>query len=88
MAITRALATRVSLEEGQYVKVKQLNEQLLTQVEAINNEYAADQVVLDQHLAEAQTQYNAALLDLLHPAQLALYQQVRSSMTALSSPSK
>ncbi|WP_324670725.1 hypothetical protein [Hymenobacter sp. GOD-10R] len=87
-SMARALAAKVNLEEGQYVKVKQLNEQMLNEVEGIKNEYAADQAMLDHHLASAQTRYNAALLELMHPAQLALYQQARSSMTALFNPTK
>ncbi|GGF09409.1 hypothetical protein GCM10011383_20780 [Hymenobacter cavernae] len=86
--MTRALSAKVNLEEGQYVKVKQLNEQMLTEVEVIKIQYAADQAALDQHLAEAQSQYDAALLDLLRPTQLASYKQARSSMTALLNPAK
>ncbi|OUJ74569.1 hypothetical protein [Hymenobacter crusticola] len=88
VSMARALAARVNLEEGQYVKVKQLNEQMLNEVEGLKNEYAADQATLDLHLAATQTRYNAALLELLRPAQLSLYQQARSSMTALINPTK
>ena len=70
------------------MKVKQLNEQMLIEVEAIKREYIADQVILDQHLAEAQSRYDAALLDMLRPIQLAAYKQARASMTALTGPTK
>ena len=88
VSMARTLAAKVNLEEGQYVKVKQLNEQMLTEVETIKKDYAADQVSLDQHLADVQTRYDASLLELMRPAQLALYQQARRSMTALASPTK
>ena len=83
LRMAQALSAKVNLEEGQYVKVKQLNERMLAEVEAIEKDYAADQASLDRHLADAQARYEASLLDLLRPTQLGAYQQVRRSMTAL-----
>lgn len=88
VTMARALSAKVNLEEGQYVKVKQLNEQMLTEVETIKKDYASDQEGLDQHLADVQTRYEASLLDLVRPTQLGVYQQVRRSLTALVNPTK
>jgi hypothetical protein len=82
-ALTRSIAEKVRLDEGQFVRVKQLNIRMLTEMEDLQTRFAADPALLDQRLAEAQLQYETALTALLRPAQLALFQQNRASMTAL-----
>lgn len=86
--LTRILATNIKLNEGQYVKVKQINERMLVEIEEVKSRYATDQVAKDQHLAEIQARYDVAMEAVLQPAQIALYQQSRTSMTALSTATK
>ncbi|UOQ70776.1 hypothetical protein [Hymenobacter cellulosilyticus] len=81
--LTRNLAQQAKLDEGQYLKVKQLNLRMLTEVDDLKTRFAADPAILDQHLATAQTRYEAELASLLRPTQYAVYQQSRSGMTAL-----
>lgn len=82
-ALTRSIAEKAHLDEGQYLRVKQLNTKMLTEMDEIKSRYTADQAMLDQHLAEIQARYEADLMALLRPAQVAVYQQARTSMTAL-----
>ncbi|MCA8830103.1 hypothetical protein [Hymenobacter pini] len=82
-ALTRSIAEKARLDEGQIVRVKQLNIQMLTEMEDIQSRFAADPAMLDQKLAEAQLRYENTLTALLRPAQLALFQQNRANMTAL-----
>ena len=82
-ALTRSIADKVRLDEGQIVRVKQLNLRMLSEMEDLKVRFAADPTLLDQRLADAQAQYETYLTALLRPAQLALFQQNRASMTAL-----
>ena len=84
-ALTRSIADKMRLDEGQYLRVKQLNIRMLTEQEDLKTRFAADPAILDQRLADAQVQYETNLVDLLRPAQLALFEQSRTSMTALGS---
>ncbi|SHJ50451.1 hypothetical protein SAMN02745146_3275 [Hymenobacter daecheongensis DSM 21074] len=86
--MTRSMSGKVQLDEGQYLKVKLLNIQMLTESEDLKIRFAADPAILDQHLAEAQMRYEMDLASLLRPKQVAMYQQSRMSMTALGSPSR
>lgn len=81
-ALTRTLAAQVYLDESQYGKVKQLNEDLLMAVEKAKTRYAAYPALQDQRLAEIQARYEADLSALMRPVQLALYQRVRANGTA------
>ncbi|TGE14415.1 hypothetical protein [Hymenobacter elongatus] len=81
--LTRTMAGKAHLDEGQYLKVKQLNLRMLTELDDLKTRFAADPAVLDQQLATAQTRYEMELASLLRPAQFAVYQQSRTSMTAL-----
>ncbi|TGE24491.1 hypothetical protein E5K00_04560 [Hymenobacter aquaticus] len=82
-SLTRAMAEKARLDEGQYLKVKQLNLRMLTEVDDLKVRFAADPAILDQQLATAQSRYEAELASVLRPAQFAVYQQSRTSMTAL-----
>lgn len=84
-AMTRSMSGKVQLDEGQYLKVKVLNIRMLTEAEDLKTRFAADPSVLDQQLAEAQMRYEMDLASLLRPKQVAMYQQSRTSMTALGS---
>ncbi|PJJ60309.1 hypothetical protein [Hymenobacter chitinivorans] len=81
--LTRTMAQQTKLDEGQYLKVKQLNLRMLTELDDLKTRFAADPAILDQQLAGAQTRYEAELASLLRPTQYAVYQQARSGMTAL-----
>ncbi|UOQ51536.1 hypothetical protein [Hymenobacter cellulosivorans] len=81
--LTRTIAQQAKLDEGQYLKVKQLNLRMLTEVDDLKTRFAADPAIMDQQLASAQARYEAELASVLRPAQYAVYQQARTSMTAL-----
>lgn len=82
-ALTRSIADKARLDEGQYLRVKQLNIRMLTEQDDLKTRFAADPAILDQRLAEAQAKYESDLMSLLRPTQLAMYEQARTSMTAL-----
>ncbi|MDU0370196.1 hypothetical protein ACFPAF_07330 [Hymenobacter endophyticus] len=82
-ALTRSIADKAHLDEGQIVRVKQLNLRMLTEIEELKARFVADPTLLDQRLAQAQAQYENNLTALLRPTQLALFQQNRANMTAL-----
>lgn len=82
-ALTRSISEKARLDEGQYLRVKQLNVRMLAEIEDLKTRFAADQSILDQRLADAQSRYETDLTSLLRPAQLALFQESRASMTAL-----
>ncbi|GAA3941858.1 hypothetical protein [Hymenobacter algoricola] len=84
-AMTRSMAAKVQLDEGQYLKVKLLNVRMLTEADDLKTRFAADPSILDQHLAEAQMRYDMDLASLLRPKQVAMYHQAQTSMTALGS---
>lgn len=83
-ALTRTMAQTVQLDEGQYLKIKQLNTRMLTAVEDLKARFSADTELLDQHMAEAQFRYEMELTALLRPRQIAVYHEARENMTALS----
>lgn len=87
-ALTRAICDKALLDEGQYVQVKRLNMQMLLEQDDLKTRFSADQAMLDQRLADAQARYESDLTALLRPAQLALFQQSRTSMTALGATPK
>lgn len=87
-AMTRSLAQQVHLNEGQYVQVRDLNLRLLQEMLAARALFVHDTDLLNQAVVDAQVQYESNLATLLQPAQLALYQRSRTSMTALSEPPK
>jgi hypothetical protein len=82
-ALTRTMAEKAKLDEGQYLKVKQLNLRMLTEADDLKTRFAADPAIMDQQLASAQARYETELASLLRPTQYAVYQQSRSGMTAL-----
>jgi hypothetical protein len=82
-ALTRTIAEKAHLDEGQYLRLKQLNTQMLTEMDELKTKLAGDPTALDQRMADAQAKYEADLMSLLRPNQIALYQQARTSMTAL-----
>ncbi len=81
--LTRNLAAKTALNEGQYVKVRQLNLRLLTEMNEarkITNDAAA----MDAAVADIQLRYEWDLATILRPRQMAVYDQTKQNMTALS----
>jgi len=86
VALARIQVEKAHLDEGQYVKVKTLNIRMLTEMEDLKNRFAAEPAILDERLAVAQARYELELTAIMRPAQLALFNQVRNTVTALSVP--
>ena len=81
--LTRALAHRIHFNEDQYLAVKQLHLQMLTErrdLEILLNGASAEE--RDTQLAQAQQRYELELTNLLKPQQLVAYQSLRTSLTA------
>ena len=81
--LTRALAQHIPFNEAQYLAVKQLHLQMLTErrdLEIILNGASAEE--RDNQLAVAQQRYETELSQLLQPQQLVAYQNLRTSFTA------
>ena len=81
--LTRALAQHIPFNEAQYLAVKQLHMQMLTErrdLEIILNGASAEE--RDNQLAVAQQRYETELSQLLQPQQLVAYQNLRTSFTA------
>ncbi|MBD2716858.1 hypothetical protein KBK19_17575 [Microvirga sp. STR05] len=83
-ALTRIQAEKARLDEGQYLKVKQLNIRMFSEMEDLKTRFAADLAILDERLAVAQVRYEMELTSIMRPAQLAMFQKSRNTMTALS----
>ena len=83
--LTRALADRIHFNEAQYVAVKQLHLNMLTErrdLEILLNGASAEE--RDTQLAWAQQRYESELMYLLQPQQLVAYQSLRTNFTAHS----
>ena len=81
--LTRALAQHVHFNEAQYLAVKQLHLNMLTErrnLEIMLNGASAEE--RDTRLAEAQQRYENELGSLLQPQQLLAYQALRTNFTA------
>ena len=83
-ALTRIQTERARLDEGQYLQVKELNLRMLTEMADLKTRFAAEPAILDERSAVAQARYELELTALMRPAQLALFNQARNTMTALS----
>ena len=80
--LTRRMAERTRMSEGQYVKVKQLNIRLLTEMASLRKQLATDGAALDKALADVQMRYEWDLASILWPKQLAAYEDVKMNFTA------
>ena len=81
--LTRALAQRIQFNEAQYIAVKQLHLQMLTERRDLELLlYSASPEERDNQLAVAQQRYETELSQMLQPKQLVAYQQLRSNFTA------
>ena len=82
--LTQQMAKKIPINEGQYIKVRQLNLRLLSEKQAIQAQYAEDPATLDQQLAEAQNRYEWDLASILWPRQMASYEQAKTDLTAFN----
>ncbi|GGG51319.1 hypothetical protein [Hymenobacter glacieicola] len=80
--LTRRMAERTKLSEGQYVKVRQLNLRLLTEMAEARKQFASDAAGLDKTLADVQMRYEWDLASILWPKQLAAYDDIKQNFTA------
>lgn len=81
--LTRQMAQKVRLDEGQYVKVKRLNMQMLAETQEAKTRLGSDPAALDVYLAEVQAHYEWDLAAILWPRQMVAYNQTKASMTAV-----
>lgn len=82
--MTRQLAKKIQLSEGQYVKVRQLNLRLLNDVQAVKAASAGDVTAMDRQLAELQSHYEWDLTAILGPRQMVAYNQSKADLMAMS----
>jgi hypothetical protein len=82
--LTQQMARVTPLNEGQYVKVRQLNLRLLNERQAIQTRFNGDAAVLDQQMAEVQARYEWDLATILWPRQMVAYTQAKADLMALS----
>lgn len=81
--LTQALAHRVHLNEGEYVRIKQLHLRFLNERQQLEDSLiGAPAAERDAQMAAAQARYEQALSELLRPEQRVAYQHLRASMTA------
>ncbi len=81
--LTRAMARRIHFNEAQYLAVKQLHLNMLTErrdMEILLNGASAEE--RDTQLAQAQQRYETELSNLLQPKQLVAYHALRTNFTA------
>lgn len=83
--LTKQMARVTPLNEGQYVKVRQLNLRLLGEVQAIQTRFATDATALDQQMAEVQARYEWDLATILWPRQMVAYTQAKADLMAFGS---
>ena len=81
--LTQAMAHRIQFNEAQYLAVKQLHLNMLTErrdLEILLNGASAEE--RDNQLARAQLRYEMELGSLLKPQQMVAYQALRTNFTA------
>ncbi|MBC6609695.1 hypothetical protein H8B15_02095 [Hymenobacter sp. BT507] len=82
--MTQQIAAKTHLNEGQYLKVKQLNLQMLTAVESLKKQRSLDAEAADKQMAEIQDHYEWDLAAILWPRQMVAYKEAKASMTAVN----
>ncbi|UOR07038.1 hypothetical protein MUN82_08040 [Hymenobacter aerilatus] len=80
--LTRTMATKMRLDEGQYLKLKQLNVRWLTEMETLKQEGTATVSSLDEQASAMQAQYESEMLALLYPAQQQIYRHSENTRMA------
>lgn len=84
VSLTRAVAGQVSLDAGQYRRLKQLSIRMLAATDDVKARFATAPDMRDEHLAAIQAEFQRELLELLRPAQRVAYQKLQSRRTALN----
>ncbi|MCA8830105.1 hypothetical protein [Hymenobacter pini] len=82
--MTRRMAERTRLTEGQYVKVRALNLRLLTEMAELRRQFAADAARMDEAMVEVQARYEWDLANILRPKQMLAYDEMKSNFTAVN----
>jgi hypothetical protein len=82
--LTKQLAQKTQLSEGQYVRVRQLNLRMINEVQELQTRLASDPVALDKQLAELQSHYEWDLTAILGPRQMVAYTQSKANQMAFS----
>ncbi|MBO0359063.1 hypothetical protein J0X19_13975 [Hymenobacter sp. BT186] len=82
--LTKQLAQKTQLSEGQYVRVRQLNLRMITEMQELQASLAADPATLDKKLAELQSHYEWDLTAIIGPRQMVAYNQSRINQMAFS----
>ena len=81
--LTQALAHRIHINEGQYVRIKQLHLRYLSERRELEQSLAsAPAADRDAQMAAAQLRYEQDLSNLLYPDQRVAYQHLRANLTA------
>ncbi|PJJ60310.1 hypothetical protein [Hymenobacter chitinivorans] len=81
--LTRRMSETTKLDEGQYLKVKQLNLRMLGEVADIKARYNGTPA-LDEQLSQVQMRYEWDLAAILWPRQMAAYTQSKLNVTAFN----
>lgn len=82
--LTKQLAQKTQLSEGQYVRVRQLNLRMIMEMQELQASLAADPVALDKQLAELQSHYEWDLTAIIGPRQMVAYNQSKINQIAFS----
>ncbi|RSK45255.1 hypothetical protein [Hymenobacter rigui] len=82
--MTRRIAERTKLTEGQYVKVRALNVRLLTEMADLRKQFANDAVEMDKAMAEVQMRYEWDLAAVLGPKRMMAYEEMKTNFTAVN----
>ncbi len=82
VAKTREMATRLHLNEGQYLQLLPLNRTRLSSLNGINREYRADATARAAKAAELEAQFEQECSRILTPSQLSQLQREAQPATA------
>ncbi|KAA9339771.1 hypothetical protein F0P96_03915 [Hymenobacter busanensis] len=82
--MTRQMQRTAQLNEGQYLKVKQLTMDMLAAEENAKKLYAGEPDALNKRIAEVQEAYERDLAAILKPAQLVAYKQAQTNTIAVN----
>ena len=75
MAMTREMANRLHLNEGQYLKLLPLNRTRLSTLSGINRDYRTDETTRAAKAAELEAQFEQECSRILTPSQLSQLQR-------------
>lgn len=81
VALTREMANRLQLNEGQYLKLLPLNRTRLAELARLNHLYRADETTRVAKAAELQAQFEQECSRILTPSQLSHLQQSTNPTT-------